>query len=117
MQLTVVTKTPRLIRVALSGNLDTMSVGHIETKLTALMAGNTQSAIIDMSDVSVITSLGIGMLISLSKMVKRQGGRFVVLKPQPTVALAIQISRLTELLGVADDEATAQSILHDAIAE
>ena len=67
MEIQVLADTPKLVRVALSGQLDTLSVGQIETKISVLMAGKGQDAILDMSDVSLITSLGVGMLISVSR--------------------------------------------------
>ena len=73
MEIQVLADTPKLVRVALSGQLDTQSVGQIETKISVLMAGKGQDAILDMSDVSLITSLGVGMLISVSRVVKRRG--------------------------------------------
>ena len=114
MQIKVLENTPQLIRVALVGELDTFNiehVGQVETKLTALLACDGQNAIVDLSGVSMITSIGIGLLITLSKMVKQRGDKFVLLKPQPDVAKVIQLSRLTELLGVACDESSAQSLL------
>lgn len=114
MQIKVLENTPQLIRVALVGELDTFNIEHIgqvETKLTALLACDGQNAIVDLSGVSMITSIGIGLLITLSKMVKQRGDKFVLLKPQPDVAKVIQLSRLTELLGVACDESSAQSLL------
>ena len=114
MEIQVLADTPKLVRVALSGQLDTQSVGQIETKISVLMAGKGQDAILDMSDVSLITSLGVGMLISVSRVVKRRGAKFVLLNLQPAVAMVIELCRLSDLLGVASDEAIAQSMLSAA---
>lgn len=104
MQVIVLADTPNMIRVALSGELNTLTVGQIETKFTVLMSGDGQDVIVDMSEVSFITSLGIGMLISASKVVKRRNAKFVVLKPQPLVLNILEASKLMELLGVATEE-------------
>jgi len=109
-------ETPKLIRVALSGDLHSLNVGEIEKKLTELLAGHGKDVIVDMSKVPSIMSLGIGMLITISKMVTQGGRKFVLLKPQPAVATAIQTARLSEMLGVALDEATAQSMLSETVA-
>lgn len=114
MQIKVVENTPKLIRVALSGELDTFNIeqlGQVQPKLMELLNVHGQDAIVDVSEVTIMTSLGIGLLINLSKIVKQRGNKFVLLKPQPDVAKIIKLSRLTELLGVAVDEAAAQSML------
>ena len=113
MQPKVLADTPKLIRVALTGDLHSLNIGDVEKRLIELLVGHGKDAIVDMSNVPSIMSLGIGMLIKISKMVTQGGGKFVLLKPQPAVATSIQIARLSVMLGVALDEATAQSMLSD----
>ena len=113
MELKVLSETPELIRVRLSGTLDSSGVGEVEDdlKLSVVRAGYQQSAIVDLSGVSYMTSEGLRLLISVSRLVKRKGAKFVLLKPQRTVAEVIQISGLSNLLGVAMDEAAVESML------
>ena len=114
MQIKVVENTPKLIQVALSGELDTFNIeqlDQVQPKLTKLLSVNGQDAVLDVSEVTITTSLGIGLLINLSKLVKKRGNKFVLLKPQADVAKVIQLSKLAELLGVAVDETAAQSML------
>lgn len=83
----------------------------MEIKFSALMSVRGANAIVDLSQVPFITSLGIGMLITASKSVKRGGGKFVVLGTQSAVFLVIETSGLCDLLGVVADEGDAQQLL------
>ncbi len=111
VELKVLEDTPKLIRVALSGELDMIAVHQVGLKFSALMAGDGKNAIVDMSGVPIIVSLGIGMLISAYKVLKRKGAKLVLLNPQPAVVMVLETSGLCEMLGVATDEAAAQSLL------
>ena len=111
IELKVVEDSPKLIRVVLAGELDSLGAGQVELKLTVLMRGTSPHAIVDMSNVTYIASMGVGLLVSVLKVLNRRGARLILLNPQPAVLIVLEATRLTEILGVAMDEAAAQTLL------
>lgn len=100
-----------LLRVALVGDLDHTSAGKIEAKLMASTVSRGTNTIIDLSQVSFISSLGLALLVNSHKGLQRQRKKLVLLAPQPEVLGVLEIARLTTILAVAQDEAAAQSLL------
>ena len=111
MNVQLVEELPGLTRVTLSGMLDLTGVGEVETMFFATTVGRSANTIVDVSELSFISSLGMGMLLSAARGLKRKGARLVLLNPQPDVALALGVARLTELLPMARDEAEAERLL------
>jgi anti-anti-sigma factor len=67
--------------VALDGRLDPAGVGAVESKLTRHTVGRSKPAVIDLTEVEFIGSIGIGMLIGIGKAMRGQGvGLAVVAK-------------------------------------
>ena len=84
-------------RVALSGRLDTEGVDRVEARFNAATASDRQHAIVDLSEVTFIASMGIRMLVTAAKTLSRDRARIVLLSPQEIVeeyvAEAIEIFR------------------------
>ncbi len=111
MELRLIEESAGKTRVALVGMLDMVGVGKVETKLLATLVGRGANAIVDLAEMSFISSLGMGLLLNAAKGLKRKGAKFVLLSPQPDVEAALRVARLTEVLPVARDEAEAERLL------
>ena len=61
-----------LTRVALVGMLDMVAVGEIESEFLAATASRGKNTIVDISQLSFIASLGMGVLVSAYKGLKRK---------------------------------------------
>lgn len=94
-------------RVRLTGRLDTPGVDSIETRFTASVVPTSARAIVDMSGVEFIGSLGLRMFITVARALNRRNGRMVLYAPQPFVAQVLETSALGELIPVCTDEASA----------
>jgi anti-anti-sigma factor len=111
MEIQLVEATDSLTRVALIGMLDLVGVGKVETKFLAATVARGIPTIVDVSQVTFIASMGMGMLLGGLKGLKRKGTKLVLLKPQREVVAALTVSRLTELLPIAESEAQALQLL------
>jgi anti-anti-sigma factor len=114
MELQLVEASDSLTRVSLIGMLDLVGVGKVETKLLAATVARGAPTIVDVSEMTFIASLGMGLLLSCLKGLKRKGAKLVLLKPQRDVAAALTVARLTELLPIAETDEQALQLLSAA---
>jgi anti-sigma B factor antagonist len=111
MQLEVLENTENLSRLTLSGRLDAAGVGRIETRFTATTVARNRSALVDVSGVSFIASLGIGMLVTVARTLRRHGHRLILVAPQELVEEVLRAAAIDQLVGIAADEAEALAML------
>jgi anti-sigma B factor antagonist len=69
----------------IEGTLDAVTAPELRPALDALVAENRQKIIIDLSSLRLIDSSGVGVLVSLFKRVRANGGdvRIVGVRDQP----------------------------------
>lgn len=110
MELEIQEQTKEFTRLALKGRLDTPGVDRIETRVHAALASGTHG-IIDLAEVTFLSSLGIRLLLSAAKMLDRRGCRLVLVAPRPVIEQALRHSSLDELIPVAPDMDSALEFL------
>ena len=92
--------------VQIVGPLDLAGVGLIELKFTASTASKRKHAIVDLSQVPFMASLGMGMLVQVARTLAGDGRQVVLVAPTDIVATALRTSRLDAVLpSVADLDA------------
>ena len=83
-QVAVIEATDAFTHVAVRGKLDAAGVGVVDLKLTTETVARHRPAVIDLSDVVFIASMGIGMLIRVAQALRGHGLRMaIVAKPSP----------------------------------
>lgn len=85
MEMEVIELDGNTRKVVLHGRLDTPGVGQVETRFSASIVPGGRRAVVDLSDVSFIASMGLRMFISVARATGRNGGKLVLLAPQPMV--------------------------------
>lgn len=95
--------TPNIGCVHLSGPLDIAGVQEISLKFTTFTTTQKKAVIIDLTNVTMITSMGLGMLITNAKSLKLHGIPTILMNPKPTVERVIKMSGLQELLPIEQD--------------
>jgi anti-sigma B factor antagonist len=98
---------PNIVKVNLSGRLDIAGVQDIELKFTVCTSARRKPVIVDLSEVNLITSMGLGMLITNAKTLQAQGIPFILLNPQPPVEKVLMMSGLQDLLPIERDLTSA----------
>jgi anti-anti-sigma factor len=63
-----------------------------------------------MSEVSFLASLGIRTLITAAKTVSNNGGKLVLLSPQPNVERVLRESRIDTVLPIIEDSAAIDRV-------
>ena len=98
-------------KAVLAGRLDSYSVNDIEARFVASIVPKEQNAIVDLSDVSFIASLGIRMLLGTARTLGRSNARFIMFGAKGSVMEVIETTSLTEIIPVVDTEAEALALL------
>ena len=73
----------------------------VELPLTGYTVARERPAIIELSGVDFLGSLGIGMLISVGRALRRRGASLVLVSPQDRVADLLRGARIEELIPIA----------------
>jgi anti-anti-sigma factor len=110
MQMEIVELGPDTNRVVLDGRLDASGTGAIELRFTALLSSAERHAVVDISSVPFVSSLGIRMLLTVARTLNRRGRRMVIMGTQPSVMTVFETVSLDTLIPIATDEAQALSL-------
>ena len=96
-----------IVKVSLAGRLDIPGVQEIELRFTVQTSARRRPVIVDLSEVTLITSMGLGMLISNARTLQIHGLPFVLVNPRPHVEKVVRMSGLHEILLIEKDVASA----------
>lgn len=102
---------PHRTVVSLAGRLDTVGVEAIETSFNAAVVARRVDAIVDLSAVEFLSSMGVRMLLTAAKALQRAGARLVLAAPGPLVDGALRHSSLAQVIRVATDRDEAAAWL------
>jgi len=96
-------------KAVLGGRLDSLSVGSVETNFIANIVPKEQPAVVDLTGVSFIASLGIRMLLGTARALDRYGAKLALYGANDEVMEIIETTALTEIIPVVgtEDEAVA----------
>jgi serine/threonine-protein kinase RsbW/sigma-B regulation protein RsbU (phosphoserine phosphatase) len=89
--------------VALEGHLDVDAVAEIEKSFADAVLGRGLPTVVDLSGISFMTSLGIGMLFDSTKKLKKSGCKLVLLNPQGMVDTVLKTSKMNKLMPLVYD--------------
>jgi anti-anti-sigma factor len=99
------------VKVTLKGRLDTPGVGRIETGFVAALVPKGRSAIVDLSQVDFVASLGIRMLLTTARGLGMRQARLVLFAPQEPVREVFEGVSLGDLITIVGDEPAALAAL------
>ncbi len=102
---------PGLRRVALSGRLDTPGVDEVEARFNAGAVPTGRHALVDLSAVSFVSSMGVRMLVTAARALQVRKLRMVLVAPQPLVRESLETMAIGQLIPIVDDEAAAVALL------
>lgn len=111
MDFDVIEIAPDTNRVALRGRLDAAAAEKIDLRFTAAVATAPRHALIDMTALEFMGSLGVRMLISVARVLQRRGLKMVIFGANPLVEELIAVVALDELIPVMATEAEARAAL------
>ena len=87
--------------VALDGRLDATGVEEIEESFAEATVSRGLPAVVDLSGISFMSSLGIGFLFANTKKLKKAGCKLVLLNPKGMVEGVLRISKMDKVMPIA----------------
>ena len=97
--------------VRVRGDAGMANVDVLDEALTKACAEKPLVAVLDMSQMSFISSIGMGSLVAFKRGIERCGGKMKVAALQPMVADAFKRARLTDVFEIHD---TVESAIGEA---
>ena len=84
--------------IAVAGELDMTNCAELRRELADLIARNTAEHVaLDLSEVTFLSSAGIGVLLHARSLVQRQGGRLAIVRAHENVCQVLAVCGLTAL--------------------
>lgn len=111
MQLSIIRADDSITHLVLEGRLDVQGVNHIHDKFVFHTASRRKSTLVDVSGVTFIASLGIGMLVSAAKALQRQGAKMVLLGPTDMVQRTLEAAGIEHVIPIVHAEENALQLL------
>jgi len=98
--------------VRLDGKLDAPGAEQIGVQFTAAVAARGRNAIVDLSEVGFIASMGLRLLISTARALSLKGGSLVLFGATPMVQGVFDDAALDQIIPsvATEDEAIAQFV-------
>ncbi len=78
--------------IQLTGRLDIIGTGQVETQFAGYCAGQNVRVIVDLAGVDFLASIGIRMLLLTAKSVASRGGKMVLSSPTADVGNVLDIT-------------------------
>jgi len=97
--------------IRLSGRLDAQGADQIDVPFTAQVAAVGRDAVIDLSEVSFVASMGIRLLISAARGLGRKGAKMVLFGAQDLVHDVLEQAAIDQIIPVVETEAQALQAL------
>lgn len=97
--------------VAFTGRLDSEGVDAVELAFTGHAVARRRPVIVDLSEVTFLASLGMGMILRAARTLKRHDARLVLLDPQAPVEKALRNAQLDEVIPIAHGRDEALRLL------
>ena len=113
MQMELIETPEGPLEIQLTGRLDAAGAEAIGLRYTAAVVGASQSAIVDLSAVGFVASLGIRLLVSAAKAARLKGRRMVLFAAQPEVQDTFEQAALEQILDITDSRAAALALIAD----
>ena len=111
MEITILERDDGITHVVLAGRLDTTAAEELGQNISDAATGPNQPAIIDVSGIEFLASMGIGLLFATSKKMKNAGQNLVILNPQGMVEVVLKASKMDKVMSIAFDLDEAVQVL------
>ncbi|MBK9927828.1 MAG: STAS domain-containing protein [Anaerolineales bacterium] len=95
--------------IKLTGKLDIIGTGAIETKFAGYSAGEHTHMLVDLSDVDFLASIGIRLLVLTAKSIASRGGKMALVNPTSDVRGVLEVTGIPAIIPIYSDLESAQA--------
>lgn len=103
MEMKVIQDDGVYIQIALAGKMDVAGVQKIEGQFINLIASSKKNAVVDISDLSFIGSMGLRVFLSAAKSLSWEKKSLILVKPQPMVNEVLEASSFQDIVTIEQD--------------
>jgi anti-anti-sigma factor len=103
MQLEAIPRTDGITHVTLIGRLDVTGLHEVDIKFHGATAAHPRPAIVDLSGLEYIASLGMGMLISCAQSLRRKGHAMILVGAKGDVDTALRTAGIDQAIPMVPD--------------
>jgi len=114
LELTVVDLDQNIGHLELKGRLDPQGTKAVDGRFRNETALRNRPVIVDMSGVTFITSLGIGLLIDCATTVKRNGFDFILVQPSGHVHQVLRKTGIYKIIPSAESVSDAVALIESS---
>lgn len=107
MDLDITPLGDRLVKVVLNGRLDTQGVDRVETRFISAIVPGANNAVVDLSQVSFVASMGIRMLVATARNLKVRQAKLALYGAQEAVSEVFEAAALHKIIAICATEADA----------
>jgi anti-anti-sigma factor len=107
MELKAINTDDAYTHIALSGKLDIMGVGEIENKFIGYTAARKKNAVVDISGVTFMGSMGLRLFLSAARSLNLEKKSLILLNPQPLVKEVLETSGIEDTVVIEHDAESA----------
>ncbi len=104
LEISVLKTNANVNKVCLSGSIDNDTFGELKSSLDEVIATTSRAIVVDMADVEMVTSAGIGVLTAALKLAQKRNLEFAMVELQPQVKKVFEIMRLMPILNVFESQ-------------
>ncbi len=97
--------------IKLTGRLDIIGTGEIETKFAGYCSGEKVHVVVDVSEVDFLASIGIRLLVLTAKAVANRKGKMVLLNPNPNVLNVLDLAGIPSIIPIYSELESAEAVL------
>jgi anti-sigma B factor antagonist len=107
VEMDVRTLGERLVKITLTGRLDTPTVNRVETRFLESIVPGGNNAIVDVSQIDFVASMGIRMLVSAARALHGRQATLAVYGAQERVGQIFDVVALGQIMSICATEAEA----------
>ncbi len=104
LDISVIKTDSNATKLCLLGSIDNDTFNNLKSKLDEVIAAATGAIVVDMAEVEMVTSAGIGVLTAALKLAQRKNVEFAMVNLQPQVKKVFEIMRLMPILNVFESQ-------------
>ncbi|MBL7072105.1 MAG: STAS domain-containing protein [Candidatus Omnitrophica bacterium] len=117
LETSIIKKKNFVYTVEMNGSLDSGTYQEFENELVEIIDDNTKAVVLDMTDLTYISSAGIRVVISTKKALKRKGASFAMINLQPQIRRVFEAMKILPIFNIFDDTEEADRYLDEIIKE
>jgi anti-anti-sigma factor len=109
--LTVIRADETLTHIAIVGRLDVQGVNRIQDQFVFNTTARRRPTLVDLSQVTFIASLGMGMFVGAAKALQREGAKMVLVSPRELVQRALEAAGIQQVIPIVQQEEEGLELL------